>query len=103
YWDSRRARPALAASPPVSLLGGWSDVCIGPTLDLYRQLRAAGREVRLLVGPWNHTTGFDRDMPAVLGEALDWLRAHLGGPAAAAPPATSPVRVWFGAAAIRAR
>jgi predicted acyl esterase len=79
FWDSRRAGPRLAAAPPVSLLGGWSDVCLDPTLDLYRRLRAAGREVRLVVGPWNHTSGFNDDMPIVLGEALRCLRAHLPG------------------------
>lgn len=78
FWDSRRADPNLSAAPPVSLLGGWSDVCIDPTLDLYRQLRSAGREVRLTVGPWNHTSGFSKDMPVIFGEALRVLRAHLG-------------------------
>jgi hypothetical protein len=79
FWNSRRAGPRLADAPPVSLLGGWSDVCLDPTLDLYRRLRVAGREVRLVVGPWNHTSGFNNDMPIVLGEALRWLRAHLSG------------------------
>ena len=98
FWDSRRAAPKLAASPPVSLMGGWSDVCIDPTLDLYRRLREAGREVRLLVGPWNHTSGFNKDLPIVFGEALRWLRAHLADDAAAAEVrAEEPVRVWFGA------
>ena len=111
FWESRRAAPKLAAAPPVSLLGGWSDVCIDPTIDLYRRLRAAGREVRLVVGPWNHTSGFNKDMPVVLGEALDWFRAHLdgdrpgGGAAhvAAAVPAATPARVWVGAAGPAAR
>jgi hypothetical protein len=108
FWDSRRAEPRLPAAPPVSLLGGWADVCTDPTLDAYRRLRAAGRTVRLVVGPWNHTSGFDKDMPVTFGEALRWLRAHLdAGPdvdgqqdVAGAPDVTheDPVRVWFGAA-----
>jgi uncharacterized protein len=40
---------------------------------------AAGREVRLVVGPWTHTSGFSRDLPTVSGEALGWLRAYLCG------------------------
>lgn len=114
FWDSRRAAPKLPAVPPVSLLGGWDDLCIDPTLDLYQRLRQAGREVRLTVGPWNHTSGFDKDMPIVFGEALRWFRAHLidAGPVGGAgdagvgggagdagvggnQPAT-PVRVWMG-------
>lgn len=100
YWAPRRALPDIEAAPPVSLLGGWYDVVLDQTLDSYRRLRAAGRPARLVVGPWNHTSGFNKDMPVVAGEALAWLRAHLsapgGAPAGAVPaavPGPSPVRV----------
>jgi putative CocE/NonD family hydrolase len=98
YWESRRARPAIAAAPPVSLLGGWSDVVLDDTLASYQRLRAAGREARLIVGPWNHTSGFNKDMPTVFAEALGWLRAHLSAPAgtATAPLGPTPVRVHVG-------
>jgi putative CocE/NonD family hydrolase len=98
YWEPRRARPDIAAAPPVSLLGGWSDIVIDQTLDSYQRLRAAGRPVRLVVGPWNHTSGFNQDMPVVAGEALAWFRQHLGaaGPASASVPAPTPVRVHRG-------
>jgi len=91
YWPPRRARPDTARMPPASLLTGWWDVCLDPTLAMYRRLRAAGREVRLVVGPWNHTSGFSTDMPVLLGEALGWLRSHLGG--AGDSGAAQPVRV----------
>jgi hypothetical protein len=124
FWDGRRADPRIDAAPPVALLGGWADVCLDPTLAAYQRLRAAGREVRLVVGPWNHTSAFERDMPTVLGEALAWLRLHLTvevrahspvpflppsgtDPDAAAPAARErtdavagdslPVRVWVSA------
>jgi uncharacterized protein len=98
YWEPRRARPDIAASPPVSLLGGWSDIVIDQTLDSYRRLRAAGRPVRLVVGSWNHTSGFNKDMPIVAGEALAWFREHLCGADApsATVPASTPVRVHRG-------
>jgi hypothetical protein len=79
YWAPRRAVPEAGRIPPVSLLTGWSDVCLDPTLDMYRRLHEAGRQVRLTVGPWNHTSGFNDDMPVILGDALNWLRAHLDG------------------------
>jgi putative CocE/NonD family hydrolase len=104
YWAVRRAEPDIKAVPPVSLLGGWYDVVIDQTLDSYRRLREAGRPARLVVGPWNHTSGFNKDMPVVAGEALAWLRAHLsapGAPAGADPgalPGAAPVRVHVGEA-----
>ena len=99
FWDTRRAAPRLTAAPPVSLLGGWSDVCIDPTLDFYQRLRSGDREVRLVVGPWNHTSGFNKDMPIVFGEAVRWFRAHLVGDGSAgnSDPLAAPVRVWVSA------
>jgi hypothetical protein len=94
YWGPRRAHPDIDAVPPVHLLGGWYDVVIDGTLDSYRRLRAAGRTVRLVVGPWNHTSGFNKDMPIIAGEALAWLRAHLTGDGDA--PGPTPVRVHVG-------
>jgi uncharacterized protein len=95
YWAPRRAEPDIRTAPPVSLLGGWYDVVLDQTLEGYRRLADAGRPVRLVVGPWNHTSAFTRDMPLVAGEALDWLRAHLAPPGAAVPSST-PVRVHVG-------
>jgi predicted acyl esterase len=90
-WRPRRADPDINSLPPVHLLGGWYDVVIDGTLDSYRRLREAGRTVRLVVGPWNHTSGFSKDMPIIAGEALAWLRAHLTGNGDA--PGPTPVHV----------
>ena len=94
YWAPRRANPQIKATPPVHLLGGWYDVVIDQTLDSYRQLREAGRAARLVVGPWNHTSAFNKDMPVVAGEALAWLRAHVTGNGDVLGP--TPVRVHLG-------
>jgi uncharacterized protein len=94
YWVPRRAAVADSRVPPACLLTGWSDVCLDPTLAMYRRLRDAGREARLIVGPWNHTSGFNDDMPIIFGEALRWLRAHLAPDAELSP---QPVRVHVGA------
>jgi uncharacterized protein len=100
YWEPRRARPAIATAPPVSLLGGWSDILLDDTLASYQRLSAAGRQARLIVGPWNHTSAFNQDLATVFTEALGWLRAHLSAPAGAAAetPGPTPVRVHVGAA-----
>ena len=88
----RRAVAEAGRVPPTSLLTGWTDVCLDPTLAAYRRLRDAGREVRLIVGPWNHASGFNDDMPVLLDEALLWLRSHLNGESGDSLP-PHPVRV----------
>jgi uncharacterized protein len=77
FWAARRATASAELTPPVSLLTGWSDVCLDANLSLYRRLWEAGNGVRLTVGPWNHTSGFNDDLPLIFAEALSWLRAHL--------------------------
>jgi putative CocE/NonD family hydrolase len=87
YWEGLRIPAAAAAPPvPVSLVTGWQDISLDQTLEQYARLRAAGREVRLLVGPWTHTSGFSSDLPMIAGDALGWLDRQLrepGGPALA--------------------
>jgi uncharacterized protein len=94
FWAARRATATPELTPPVSLLTGWSDVCLDANLSLYRRLRDAGREVRLTVGPWNHSSGFNDDLPRIFAEALTWLRAHLSDERSDLEP--QPVRVHVG-------
>ena len=96
YWAPRRATVSPELIPPASLLTGWSDVCLEQTLGLYRRLREAGRAVRLVVGPWTHTSGFSRDLPVLFGEALGWLHQHLDDNGTGAGAASLPVRVHVG-------
>ena len=80
YWAALQI-PASALAPalPVSLLTGWWDACLDPVLAEYRRLRDGGRRpVRLVIGPWTHSSAFNKALPVVLGEALSWLRAYTG-------------------------
>lgn len=78
YWAGLDVGPATPVPAiPVSLLTGWHDACLDQVLDSYRRLRGAGRPVRLVVGPWTHSSAFNQDLPIVVGEALRWLREHL--------------------------
>jgi uncharacterized protein len=43
FWVPRRVKVAAEAAPPAHLMTGWADVCLDPTLALYRRLRDAGR------------------------------------------------------------
>ena len=60
---------------PVTMVTGWYDMFLPAQLADYRALRAAGRDVRLTIGPWKHTD------PGVAGESLrdslDWFETHL--------------------------
>jgi putative CocE/NonD family hydrolase len=60
---------------PVTMVTGWYDMFLPAQLADYQVLRAAGRDVRLTIGPWKHTD------PGAAGEALrdllDWFGTHL--------------------------
>ncbi len=79
---------------PVTMVTGWYDMFLPAQLADYLELRAAGCEVRLTVGPWKHTD------PGAAGESLrdafDWFGTHLldGGAGAA----RSRVRLFVGGA-----
>ena len=83
YWSGLRAgtgtRAGGATAPAMStsLVSGWQDICLDQTLEQYRRLRDRGQRVRLLVGPWTHTSPFDQGWPVVFADALGWLRTHL--------------------------
>ena len=80
YWEGLRIPAAAAAPPvPVSLVTGWQDIALDQTLQQYARMRAAGREVRLMVGPWSHTSGFSTDLPMITGDAVHWLDERLRG------------------------
>lgn len=53
--DRLNIRPHYATmNVSASLTGGWYDVFLHPTLVSYESLKAAGKKVRLTLGPWTH-------------------------------------------------
>ncbi|MFD5729697.1 CocE/NonD family hydrolase [Streptomyces sp. NPDC058368] len=71
-----------AVDVPVFLIGGWFDVFLGPTLELYRRLlrrakNTGGPAPRLLVGPWTHDDFSGRAGGAGFGPEAS--ADHLGG------------------------
>jgi putative CocE/NonD family hydrolase len=101
-WAGTDLREAITNAGPATLLvGGWWDLLLDQTLDLFTRAEAAGRRPRMLLGPWTHTSMVDRaGWPVVLPAALAFLREHLGveapGPDPAAPSAARPVLVHVG-------
>ncbi|MEU8108717.1 CocE/NonD family hydrolase [Nonomuraea muscovyensis] len=58
YWARMDHRANVERMPPrVYLQGGWYDFFLPGVLDDHASLLAAGRDVRLLVGPWGHGKG----------------------------------------------
>ncbi|GID26239.1 CocE/NonD family hydrolase [Paractinoplanes brasiliensis] len=82
------AAVAGAMEVPTSLLTGWWDLSPGQVIEQYTRMRAAGRDVDLLIGPWTHTNYLERDWPEAFAQALRRLRGeppayrvrvHVGG------------------------
>jgi uncharacterized protein len=95
YWSSRDLTSATAnLAVPVSLVTGWDDVMLDQTLEQYRRLKEAGGEARLIVGPWTHTSIFDKGYPEVVPRAVEEFRARLSGQPGT--PAGPPVRMHVG-------
>jgi putative CocE/NonD family hydrolase len=107
-WAGTDLRDAVTNEGPATfLVGGWWDLLLEQTLDLFTRAETAGRRPRLLVGPWTHTSMVDRaGWPVVLPALLAFLREHLGvepsfgdaGTPSAGPSAERPVRVHVGGA-----
>jgi hypothetical protein len=72
---------------PVSLITGWQDILLTAQLADYRELVEAGRQPRLVIGPWAHTVNSMEYTGAAVREALEWV--------AGAEPRRRPVRLFI--------
>ncbi|GAB3689691.1 CocE/NonD family hydrolase [Actinocorallia lasiicapitis] len=86
YWvPERDHRTRVGESKAaVSMVGGWHDLFLLSQLGDYARLRAAGREPRLTIGPWIHTSkamfgAAVRDALLVFRAAVTGDRSALGG------------------------
>lgn len=95
YWAERDFSADVAdVTAPVALVGGWHDIFLPWLLADFAALRRAGREARVVIGPWTHIA--PGVMRASMHEALAWLRAHLLGDDRLL--SDGPVRIWVGGA-----
>jgi uncharacterized protein len=87
-------RHLASLAVPVTMVTGWYDMFLPAQLADYRELRAAGHEVRLTIGPWKHTD------PGVAAESirdtLGWFGIHVRG--GASDPPRRRVRLFVGGA-----
>ncbi|WP_396644391.1 CocE/NonD family hydrolase [Microbacterium sp.] len=54
WWDPLRRGEIRAAMPPSTLVAGWYDPFVVGQLADVEAIASAGRDVRLVVGPWTH-------------------------------------------------
>jgi len=82
FWESISTRAQLEkVRVPVLAFGGWYDNFAENDLEAFRQLRALGREARIVIGPWAHNMtspfrGFDygpASVPAIRRMQLEWF------------------------------
>ena len=81
WWDPIDFGRRLAGVPPATLVGGWYDLFLPDQIADFQALRAAGRSVRLTIGPWTHASAGGlgmalRDGLAFFDEQLDGARAR---------------------------
>lgn len=74
YWDRIDYGRDMSRVPPILLVAGWYDCFCKGQLEDFVKLRAAGRAVRLIVGPWRH--GQFAGLLAYMRETLEWFDAH---------------------------
>ncbi|MBM2622907.1 CocE/NonD family hydrolase [Actinoplanes sp. LDG1-06] len=89
HWrETELVKVAGAMEVPTSLLTGWWDLSPGQVLEQYTRMRAAGRDVDLLIGPWTHTNFLERGWAETIAQAMRRLRGeppayrvrvHVGG------------------------
>ena len=89
YWKGMDLSAAAETlSVPTSIATGWWDLTLDQSLEQYARMRAAGHDPDLLIGPWTHTSAFDRGWPELFAQALRRLRGeepaqrvrvHVGG------------------------
>ncbi|WP_214319531.1 CocE/NonD family hydrolase [Nonomuraea sediminis] len=75
YWAAIDHRTIPAA--PVQTITGWYDLFLPEQLRDYADMKAAGRQPYLTIGPWSHGAPLMEAMMIMLGESLRWFRAHL--------------------------
>jgi hypothetical protein len=90
WWDVINFGRRLAGVPPATLVGGWYDLFLPDQIADYQALCAAGRPVRLTIGPWTHAS-----LPgaaAAIRDGLEFFDEQLNR--VPSRPRRAPVRVY---------
>lgn len=89
-WRVVDHRDAVSAAPPAAFVSGWYDLFLDGLIEDYTAQVVAGRQPRLVIGPWHHMDyGY---IPIAFDEALRWFGAYLRDEPL--PPEYKPVRIY---------
>ena len=85
WWQPLDWSKEVDRTPAATMIAGWYDIFLPGELEDFRRLREAGREARLTIGPWTHTSVGAGS--ASIRDGLDWFGTHLrNGPATRRQP-----------------
>ncbi|WP_205718038.1 CocE/NonD family hydrolase [Actinomadura soli] len=77
FWKATDHSAAVpATTTPTTMVTGWWDLFLRRQLRDFTALHAAGRQVRITIGPWGHDA---KSLRATLHDQVSWLDAHLNG------------------------
>ncbi|MEO3823288.1 CocE/NonD family hydrolase [Actinomadura sp. B10D3] len=77
FWEGTDHSAAVPqTTAPTTMVAGWWDLFLRRQLKDFTALHAAGRDVRITIGPWGHDL---RALRATLSDQVSWLNAHLNG------------------------
>ncbi|WP_433465094.1 CocE/NonD family hydrolase [Spirillospora sp. CA-128828] len=77
FWKGTDHSAAVHETPtPTTMVTGWWDLFLRGQLRDFAALHAAGRQVRITIGPWGHD---GKALRATLYDQVSWLNAHFNG------------------------
>ncbi|MFI0412230.1 CocE/NonD family hydrolase [Actinomadura sp. 3N508] len=77
FWKATDHSAAVPeTTTPTTMVTGWWDLFLRRQLRDFAALHAAGRQVRITIGPWGHDA---KALRATLHDQISWLDAHLNG------------------------
>ncbi|HVV76384.1 MAG TPA: CocE/NonD family hydrolase [Mycobacteriales bacterium] len=84
WWGEVDFRRDVKKAPPASFSVGWYDIFAPFQVADYVAMREAGREARIAIGPWDHTS--PKATGHTLRDVLDWMDRHVADRSTTAAP-----------------
>ncbi|HXW35369.1 MAG TPA: CocE/NonD family hydrolase [Acidimicrobiales bacterium] len=93
WWAEIDFSPSLKVAPPANFQAGWYDLFLPSQLDDFLAMQDGGRESRITIGPWTHTS--PRGLAASLRDSLEWFDEHMSADGPSKPKQHNRVRMYI--------